>query len=79
VEREIAQTKHGTFPDQEASIAKLSNDELIRLRMEDPISAVQSANGVSLTGGHHRVTEIVRRVGTGQLPPDTPVPFLVHD
>lgn len=80
VEREISQTKHGTFPDQEASIAKLSNDELIRFRIEDPISATPApGGGVSVTGGHHRIAEIVRRVHTGQLPPNTPVPFLLHD
>jgi hypothetical protein len=80
VEREIAQTKHGTFPDQELSIAKLDNDELIRFRIEDPISATRApGGGVSVTGGHHRIAEIVRRVHTGQLPPDVPVPFLLHD
>ena len=80
VEREIAQVKHGSFPDQEASIAKLSNDELTRFRIEDPISGTQApGGGVSITGGHHRIAEIVRRVQTGQLPADTPVPFLLHD
>ena len=80
VEREIAQTKHGRFPDQEASIGKLSNEELIRFRIEDPISGTAvPSGGVSVTGGHHRIAEIVRRVGTGDLPADTPVPFLLHD
>lgn len=80
VEKEIAQTKHGAFPDQEASIANLSNDELIRFRIEDPISATPaSSGGVSVTGGHHRIAEIARRVHSGQLPPNTPVPFLLHD
>lgn len=80
MEREVAQVKHGTFPDQEASIAKLSNDELTRFRIEDPISATQTpGGGVSVTGGHHRIAEIVRRVRTGQLPADTAVPILLHD
>ncbi len=80
VEREISQTKHGTFPDQEVSIAKLSNDELIRFRIEDPISATAApGGGISVTGGHHRIAEVARRMHTGQLPPDTPVPFLLHD
>jgi hypothetical protein len=80
VEREIAQVKHGSFPDQEASIAKLSNEELTRFRIEDPISGTQApGGGVSITGGHHRIAEIVRRVQTAQLPADTPVPFLLHD
>ena len=80
VEREIAQIKHGTFPDQEASIAQLSNDELIRFRIEDPISATPAPDGgVAVTGGHHRIAEIARRVHAGRLPPDTPVPFLLHD
>jgi hypothetical protein len=48
--------------------------------MEDPISASQVPNGgISLTGGHHRAAEIARRVTTGQMPADTPVPFLLHD
>lgn len=80
VERQIKQTKHGIFPEQEASVGRLSNEELVRFRIEDPISATQrSGDGLSLTGGHHRAAEIARRVAAGQLPPNTPVPFLLHD
>jgi len=52
----------------------------LHFRIKDPISGTQaSGGGVSITGGHHRIAEIVRRVQTGQLPADTPVPFLLHD
>jgi hypothetical protein len=80
VEREIKQTKHGLSPEQEVSVRRLSNEDLIRFRIEDPISAAHLPDGgLSLTGGHHRAAEIVRRVAAGQLPPNTPVPFLLHD
>ena len=75
----ITERKHGIFPAQEESVAKLSNEELLRFRMEDPISAVESGGSLSLTGGHHRTNEIIKRVQSGQLPPDTMIPVLVHD
>jgi hypothetical protein len=80
IAQEIKETKHGLLAEQEASLAKLSNEELIRFRIEDPISASQgSGGGLSLTGGHHRTAEIARRVAAGKLGPDTPIPFLLHD
>ena len=80
VGQKVAEVKHGINPKQGDSVGQLSNEELIRFRIEDPMSATQSPSGdLSLTGGHHRVTEIARRVAAGQLPSETPVPFLVHD
>ncbi len=80
IAREISATKHGLLAEQEASVNKLSNEELIRFRIEDPISASQGpGGGLSLTGGHHRTAEIARRVAAGRLAPDTPIPFLLHD
>jgi hypothetical protein len=80
VEREVARTKHGIFPDQEASISRLSNDDLVRFRIDDPISGAPApGGGLSVTGGHHRIAEIARRVRSGRLPPNTPVPVLLHD
>jgi hypothetical protein len=75
----IKDIKHGQFPEQVEQIRKLSNDDLVRFRPEDPISAARSPGGWVLTGGHHRLAEIARRIATGQLPPDTVVKMLIHD
>jgi hypothetical protein len=75
----VVGAKHGINPDQAASIRGLSNEELVRFRLEDPISATSNSEGLSLTGGHHRTAEILRRVGSGEMSPDTVVPFLIHD
>jgi RHS repeat-associated protein len=72
--------KHGLRLDQAASVRKLSNEELIRFRAEDPISALRGGTDrLSQTGGHHRAAEITRRVATGELAPETPVEILLHD
>lgn len=75
----IVKRKHGILPEQAQRIGQLSNDELIRFRVDDPISAVEVTNGLSLTGGHHRTHEIYQRVLHGQLVADTPVRVLLHD
>ena len=75
----IVGRKHGIFPDQAEQVSQLSNDELIRFRAEDPISATQDGDGLSLTGGHHRTNEIIQRVQAGQLDPDTIIRILIHD
>jgi hypothetical protein len=79
LEKLVVQTKHGIFPKQARSIRELSNDEIVRFQMEDPISGAKVEGGLSLTGGHHRIDEIVKRVNAGQLPPSTLVPLLIHD
>jgi hypothetical protein len=60
---ELAETivgrRHGILPEQAQRISRLTNEELIRFRIEDPISSTQEANGLSLTGGHHRTSEII--------------------
>ncbi len=71
--------KHGIFPDQAESISKMSNEELLRFRPDDPISGVIQGDGFSITGGHHRLNEITRRVEAGTLPKDTKVRILFHD
>jgi hypothetical protein len=71
--------KHGIFAEQAERVAQLSNEELIRFRAEDPMSATQGKDGLSLTGGHHRTNEIIHRVRTGQLDPNTVIGILVHD
>jgi hypothetical protein len=72
--------KHGINEDQAAQVRKLSNDDLTNFNREDPISGIQKDDGtLAQTGGHHRTAEIDRRVKSGELPPDTPVPVLVHD
>jgi len=58
--------KHGTNLPQSQSVKTLSNDELVRFYLEDPISGT-GGNQLSLTGGHHRTT------------PDTMIRILVHD
>jgi hypothetical protein len=71
--------KHGIFPEQAGRVAELSNEELIRFRVEDPMSATQVKDGLSLTGGHHRTNEIIQRVQAGKLDPNTIIRILVHD
>ena len=71
--------KHGIFPEQAESISQLTNEELTAFRIQDPISAVQVENGLSLTGGHHRINEIIQRVQSAQLDPSTLIRILVHD
>lgn len=72
----IVGRKHGIFPEQAQRVGQLSHEELIRFRVEDPISATQAQNGLSLTGGHHRTNEIIQRVQAGQLEPNT---IILHD
>lgn len=71
--------KHGIFPEQAESVSKMSNEELLRFRPDDPISGVIAGDGFSITGGHHRLNEIIRRVEAGTLPKDTKVRILFHD
>ena len=71
--------KHGIFPNQAESVSKMSNEELLRFRPDDPISGVIQGDGFSITGGHHRLNEIIRRVEAGTLPKDTKIRILFHD
>jgi hypothetical protein len=75
----IVGRRHGIFPEQAQRVGQLSNEELIRFRVEDPISATPVQNGLSLTGGHHRTNEIIQRVLTGHLDPSTIIRILIHD
>ncbi len=79
LEKAIVNRKHGIFPDQAKAIGGMSDDELIRFRMNDPISGTGSSGNLSLTGGHHRTAEIINRVKDGKLSPDTIIKFLLHD
>src|SRR5579862_7413150 len=67
----IVAVRHGLHPEQLRRIAVLPDEELIRFRLDDPISATQAENGLCLTGGHHRVQEIVRRVASGRMNDNT--------
>jgi len=71
--------KHGIFPDQAEGVAKLSNEDLIRFNPEDPIGGHIQGDGFDITGGHHRLNEIIRRVEAGILPKDTKIRILFHD
>jgi hypothetical protein len=71
--------KHGIFPDQAESVSKMSNEDLLRFRPDNPISGVIQGDGFSITGGHHRLNEIIRRVEAGTLPKDTKIRILFHD
>ena len=75
----IVARKHGLFPEQAESVSRLSDEELIRFRIEDPISATEIVGGLSLTGGHHRTNEIIQRIQTGRLAPDILIEILLHD
>lgn len=57
----------------------MSDEELIRFRPDDPISATQIGEGLSLTGGHHRMNEIGQRVLSGQMDPNTIIGVLIHE
>lgn len=71
--------KHGIFPDHAESVARISNEELLRFRPDDPISGVLQGDGFSITGGHHRLNEIIRRVEAGTLSKDAKIGILFHD
>jgi hypothetical protein len=75
----VIRRRHGLFPEQVESIGHLGDEELVRFRPEDPISAVEASSGLSLTGGHHRTAEIINRVRSGRLPANTIIRILVHD
>ena len=76
----INSTLHPTNTRQGGPISKLSNEELIRFRPEDPISSRGLPNGgLDVTGGHHRLAEILRRIQVGTLSPDTSIQLLLHD
>jgi hypothetical protein len=75
----IVARKHDILPEQAQRVGQLGHDELIRFRVEDPISATQAQNGLSLTGGHHRTNEIIQRVQADQLDPYTIIRILLHD
>jgi hypothetical protein len=79
LEGRITGRRHGLLPEQVESISQLSDEELIRFRLDDPISAVEARGDLSLTGGHHRTAEIIGRVRSGRLAPDTIIRLLVHD
>jgi len=75
----IVSRRHGIFLAQARRISQWSNEDLLAFRREDPISAIQVSDGLALTGGHHRIHEIIQRVLAGRLPPDTVIRILLHD
>jgi hypothetical protein len=70
---------HPEYPKQAASVRRLNNEDLVRFRLEDPISAVESGAGFALRRGHHRTAEIIRRVQSGLMSPDSIIMVLIHD
>jgi hypothetical protein len=76
--RAIVERRHGLVPDQVQRIAEMSNEALDQFILQDPISATWQ-NGLSLTGGHHRVAEIIARTESGQLDVSTLIRVLIHD
>ena len=79
IEGRLASVKYEIFEAQASSIAKLSNAELVAFRIADPISSHGIRSGLQLTGGHHRINEIVRRINAGLLDPNTKVQILLHN
>lgn len=75
----VASRMHGIFPAQADSVRQMSVEELLRSRPDDPISGHAEPGGFTITGGHHRLHEIDRRVQAGELPPETLVRILFHD
>ena len=70
---------HDLHPDQQKRMLGLSNDDLLSFRYDDPLSGVLTKDGFSITGGHHRLSEIQRRVECGTIPKGTKVRILIHD
>jgi hypothetical protein len=76
----IVGRKHGIVPEQAERVRQLSNDDLAGFRPNDPISATAAGeHGLSLTGGHHRTNEIIQRVQSGTMEPNTIIQVLLHD
>jgi hypothetical protein len=75
----ITGRKHGIVLEQAERLKQLSNEELVRFRVDDPMSGHETDGGFSITGGHHRMNEIIRRVQAGEWPLDLPVRILFHD
>lgn len=72
--------RHPTNSQQAGPVSSMRKEKLVEFRPEDPISGTPRSDGrLDQTGGHHRTAEIDRRVKSGEIPPDTPVPVLVHD
>ena len=72
-------------------VRNLSNDDLLRFggpQGDDPISGFRDwapddsihypGSRIHITGGHHRTAEIVRRIGTGELDPNTLIEFAIR-
>jgi hypothetical protein len=79
LETTITGTRHGLHPRQTEAMRALSNEDLVRFRLEDPISGTGTGRGFSVTGGHHRLAEIIQRAKSGQMSPETPIRILFHD
>jgi hypothetical protein len=79
IEGRIGGRKHGLFPEQEERMRTCSTDDLICFRPNDPISGHAGSGTFTITGGHHRLYEIIRRVKLGEIPADTPIRILLHD
>jgi hypothetical protein len=75
----IAGVRHDIHPDQLERIANLADEELTRFRFDDPISATRAEGGLSLTGGHHRIHEVMRRVAIGRIETKAIIKILIHD
>jgi hypothetical protein len=75
----IVSRRHGIWQEVADKMMQFPDDELIRFRPDDPISASGSEQAMSLTGGHHRINEIIERVANGRLDAETIVRVLLHD
>lgn len=75
----IVARRHGTFAEQAERVARLTDEELTRFRLDDPISGHGTPEAFAITGGHHRLNEIALRVAAATLPAETPVGVLFHD
>jgi hypothetical protein len=75
----ITGRRHGINREQAERIEQMTTGELLQFREDDPMSGTAENGGFSITGGHHRMNEIIQRVRAGKLPQDTPVRILFHD
>ncbi|MBZ4417857.1 RHS repeat-associated core domain-containing protein [Myxococcus sp. RHSTA-1-4] len=75
----IVERLHPTNAFQRSGVSQMTDDDLVRFRVDDPISANGAKGGFRLTGGHHRTEEIIRRVQAGEMAPHFTIKVLLHD
>lgn len=77
--RSVVAIRHGIVPEQLNEIRRMTNEELVMFRSDDPMSAAEVQGGLSLTGGHHRLHEMKDRISSHSLDEGGIIRVLIHD